>query len=72
MVIFPLRQFSEKHGQGAQNDPGYNVLTQQPRSLEPQASTLCIMIWVNGKEEFSQNNCLFALKTVVFSSLPNV
>lgn len=37
MVIFRLRQFSEKHGQGAWNDPGYNILTQQPRSLEPQA-----------------------------------
>lgn len=37
MVIFHLRQFSEKYGQGAWNDPGYNILTQQPRSLEPQA-----------------------------------
>lgn len=52
-MIFRLHQFSEKHGEGAWNDPSYNILTRQPRSLEPQA---LYVLWSGSTEEFSQNN----------------
>lgn len=34
---FSLHQFSGKHAQKAWNDYSYNILTQHPRCLEPQA-----------------------------------